>query len=228
MAAMNVKTVLFLVIAGALVGTGIYVLATLRSAAARGRAVSRWMASPADYANLMIPAGTRCERAPFIFPVDGVAGYIWGDSFSPAHRHQGVDIFTGTAPGVTPIIAAADGYIMREPYWKAALIQRIPSDPLNPGRQIWLYYTHLADGDPVETILGCANFGRDADTIATMAGAIAGALRGAQQLPVDWVAAVRAANPVDQNALAASLSEVLERRARAAASWSAAVLGRLA
>ena len=28
----------------------------------------------------------------------------------------------------------------------------------------------LADGDPVETILGCANFGRDADTIATMAG----------------------------------------------------------
>ena len=46
----------------------------------------------------------------------------------------------------------------------------------------------LADGDPVETILGCANFGRDADTIATIGGAIAGALRGASALPDDWVA----------------------------------------
>jgi ADP-ribosylglycohydrolase len=77
----------------------------------------------------------------------------------------------------------------------------------------------LAGGDPVETILGCANFGRDADTIATIAGAIAGALRGASALPADWTAAVRAANPVDQDELTEALLAVLRRRAAAAAAW---------
>jgi len=82
---------------------------------------------------------------------------------------------------------------------------------------------HLADGDPVETILGCANFGRDADTIATMAGAVAGALHGAQRLPADWVAAVRLANPVDQDKLATDLIGVLIERARQAAAWAATI-----
>jgi hypothetical protein len=142
---MRIREILVLVILGVLFGTGYYIYITLRTTMARGRAVNRWMARPADYASLMIPAGTRCGSAPFIFPTDGVAGYIWGDAFGPSHRHQGVDIFTDTDPGVTPVIAAYDGYITRKSYWKGALIQRLPSDPLNPGRQIWVYYTHLAD-----------------------------------------------------------------------------------
>jgi ADP-ribosylglycohydrolase len=77
----------------------------------------------------------------------------------------------------------------------------------------------LADGDTVETILGSANFGRDADTIATISGAINGALRGAATLPGDWVAEVRAATPVDQDALASSLLAVLRRRAEEATAW---------
>jgi ADP-ribosylglycohydrolase len=77
----------------------------------------------------------------------------------------------------------------------------------------------LADGDPVETILGCANFGRDADTIATIGGAIAGALRGASALPADWLSQVQVATPVNQDELAASLLEVLRRRATQATSW---------
>ena len=83
---------------------------------------------------------------------------------------------------------------------------------------------YLADGDPVAPILDCANFGRDADTIATMAGAVAGALAGAAALPAEWVAAVRAANPVDQDELAHGLIGVLQRRARAAGGWGAFVL----
>ena len=31
------------------------------------------------------------------------------------------------------------------PDWKASIIIRIPSDPLNPGQQIWTYYTHMAN-----------------------------------------------------------------------------------
>jgi ADP-ribosylglycohydrolase len=86
---------------------------------------------------------------------------------------------------------------------------------------------YLADGDPVETILGCANFGRDADTIATIAGAMAGAYQGAQSLPADWVEAVCAATLVDQDALATSLIEVLAQRARGAAAWATAVFEQL-
>ncbi len=33
----------------------------------------------------------------------------------------------------------------REPGWRSTLIMRVPDDPLHPGQQIWLYYTHMAD-----------------------------------------------------------------------------------
>ena len=84
---------------------------------------------------------------------------------------------------------------------------------------------YLADGDPAETILGCANFGRDADTIATIGGAVAGALRGGARIPTAWIESVTAACPVDQAALATDLLAVLLRRAERAASWGAMVLG---
>jgi ADP-ribosylglycohydrolase len=45
----------------------------------------------------------------------------------------------------------------------------------------------LADGDPETAIIYAANFGRDTDTIATMVGAIAGALKGASDIRADWV-----------------------------------------
>jgi len=47
--------------------------------------------------------------------------------------------------GLTPVYAAYDGYLTRLSDWKSSVIQRVPSDPLQPGRQIWLYYTHMAD-----------------------------------------------------------------------------------
>ncbi len=46
----------------------------------------------------------------------------------------------------------------------------------------------LANGDPTSAIVMGANFGRDADTIATMAGGLSGALRGRGALRADWVA----------------------------------------
>jgi hypothetical protein len=142
---MKIRDLVVLILLGVLIGTGLYIYATFRATASRGRAVSRWMANPTDDPALMIPAGSRCGEAPFIFPTDGVAGFIWGDSFRPTHKHQGVDIFSGTAVGVTPIIAAYDGYLSRDVTWRSAVIMRVPRDPLNPNRQIWVYYTHMAD-----------------------------------------------------------------------------------
>jgi hypothetical protein len=43
------------------------------------------------------------------------------------------------------VVSAYPGYLTRLPEWKSAVIVRVPEDPLQPGRQIWLYYTHMAD-----------------------------------------------------------------------------------
>jgi len=98
----------------------------------------------------MVTAGQRCGSAPFLIPTNGYIGFLWDDSFKPGHRHSGIDMFGGEEPGLTPIVAAHDGYLTRLPEWKSSIIIRIPEDPLVPGRQIWLYYTHMAsvDGNP--------------------------------------------------------------------------------
>lgn len=48
-------------------------------------------------------------------------------------------------------------------------------------------------GDARETILNAVNLGRDADTIAAMAGAVAGAMGGIEEIPADWLPAVAVA-----------------------------------
>jgi ADP-ribosylglycohydrolase len=52
----------------------------------------------------------------------------------------------------------------------------------------------VADGDYEAAVLGAVNYGRDADSIATMAGAVCGALGGAGAVPARWHDAVVAAS----------------------------------
>lgn len=113
----------------------------------RTRMVIQFIRRPQDHQEWSTPAGQRCGDAPFSMPTSGFIGYLWNDTFKAGHPHEGIDIFAGTAPGVTPIYAAYDGYLTRELDWKSTVIIRIPSDPLNPGTQIWTYYTHMADED---------------------------------------------------------------------------------
>ncbi|MFF2994012.1 ADP-ribosylglycohydrolase family protein [Streptomyces sp. NPDC057950] len=47
-----------------------------------------------------------------------------------------------------------------------------------------------ADGDFAESVLTAVNMGRDADTTAAVAGALAGATRGAHAIPAAWAAAI--------------------------------------
>ena len=116
-----------------------------RPNSARLLAFRTWINNPAAHPDWKLSAGTQCGAAPFIFPTDGFVGFLWGDSFRPGHAHQGIDIFAGTELGITRVISAYPGYLTRLPDWKSAVIVRVPSDPLNPGRQIWLYYAHMAD-----------------------------------------------------------------------------------
>lgn len=109
------------------------------------RYVFEWLRNPGAHPEWTIDAGERCGDAPFILPTNGFIGFLWGDSFRPGHRHQGLDIFGGEDLNQTPVIAAYPGYLSRQPDWKSTVIIRIPEDPLQPGRQIWIYYTHMAD-----------------------------------------------------------------------------------
>ncbi len=79
----------------------------------------------------------------------------------------------------------------------------------------------LAGGDVEKCVTYGANFGRDADTIASMCGAIGGALRGVESIRADWVAKAKKVTQRDQEALAESLAGLAlaksERERKAAA-----------
>ncbi len=70
----------------------------------------------------------------------------------------------------------------------------------------------FAEGDPLESVVGGANIGNDTDTIAAMAGSLAGALKGIGQVPQDLYEALKEANEVDIEALAHGLTEIALRR----------------
>jgi hypothetical protein len=124
---------------------GLFIYRGNGSSLSRTNRVIAWIRNPASHPEWVIQAGGRCGSAPFIFPTQGFPGFLWDDSFRIGHRHQGIDIFSGTDAGVTPVISAHPGYLSRLPDWKSTVIIRIPDDPLHPGRQIWTYYTHMAD-----------------------------------------------------------------------------------
>ena len=126
-------------------GVAVYVMVFERGAgSARSARVWEWLKNPQAHPNWAVQAGERCGDAPFQVPTSGLIGFLWDDSFRPGHRHSGLDIFGGSQAGITPVHAAYDGYLTRLADWKSTVIIRIPSDPLQPGRQIWTYYTHMA------------------------------------------------------------------------------------
>ena len=99
-----------------------------------------------DSVELPVAAGLeQCAPAPFIIPTDGWIGIVYGDSIFGTRNHSGLDIFGLESNGVTPVYAAYDGYVTRLPEWASAVIIRHPDDPLQPGRQIWTFYTHMAN-----------------------------------------------------------------------------------
>ncbi len=66
----------------------------------------------------------------------------------------------------------------------------------------------VADGDYRHAVLGSVNYGRDCDSIATMSGALAGALHGEAAIPAGWVKTVAEASRLDLHAPARTLTDV--------------------
>ncbi len=129
------------------VGVGVSLYLRFRPSAARLARLRDYREDPAAHATWAMRAGDQCGEAPFLFPTDGLVGFVWRDSFRPGQRHQGLDIFGPDDLGATPVVAVSDGYLTRLPEWHSAVILRIADDPLQPGRPIWTYYTHMADAD---------------------------------------------------------------------------------
>lgn len=142
------KFLLSVVIVAILVGAYLYLRRPqFLGNGGRDAQVLRWIRSGGDFPEWTVQANTRCGDAPFQMPTDGFIGYLWGDSFRPGHHHQGIDIFGVPRVGATPVYAAYDGFLSRQADWKSTVVIRVPEDPLQPSRQIWTYYTHLADAD---------------------------------------------------------------------------------
>ncbi len=137
------------------IGGGLAIIQVVRGVTSlnqpRNRAFLSWWQGDAETrAELITVQQEACTNAPFILPTEGFIGLLYGDPrgpYSTSRPHQGIDIFSATGVGETAVYAAYDGYITREDEWASTLIQRVPDDPLEPGRQIWLYYTHMADPD---------------------------------------------------------------------------------
>lgn len=77
-------------------------------------------------------------------------------------------------------------------------------------------------GDAREAMLGAVNYGRDSDSIATMAGAICGGLAGRAGIPAEWVAEVAEASRLDLEGVVASMTGVVREVLAADAARAAA------
>ncbi|WP_029138364.1 ADP-ribosylglycohydrolase family protein [Nakamurella lactea] len=127
----------------------------------------------------------------------------------------------GTRDAIEAVLAAADGVddgdwlgaipVLRQaitPFDSVGELYREPAqDSRRPSRlraieelPVALGFLAVTGGDVRGSILGATNYGRDSDSIATMGGAIAGALGGEAAVPADWAEAVATNSRLDLHA----------------------------
>lgn len=121
-----------------------------------GDPIEQWFRNPASRPTLMTSMNQMpCPDAPFILPSDGLIGLLWNDPLGPytvLTPHTGIDIFGDGLPGTVPVYAAYDGFLTRRQDWLASVIIR-HDDPLQSGRTIWSYYTHMASVDSSQSFI---------------------------------------------------------------------------
>lgn len=99
-----------------------------------------------------------CPGASFSLPSDGLIGLLWNDPAPPysiLNPHTGLDVFGDGAPGTVPVYAAYDGLLTRRSDWLSSVIIK-HDDPLQAGRTIWTYYTHMATRDGSQSFVALA------------------------------------------------------------------------
>ncbi|WP_435298828.1 ADP-ribosylglycohydrolase family protein [Timonella sp. A28] len=129
--------------------------------------------------------------------------------------------------GIRPFDTVGETY--REPAMDARRASRTKSIEELPVA-LGLVLAH--QGDFVASVLGATNYGRDADSIATMAGSICAALGGTPVIPQEWIQTVEQASKISIGPVADSLYTVTRtilsddlERTRAEAHVTAQLLG---
>lgn len=136
---------------------------------------------------------------------DGTRTAIEAVCDTAAHQSHWTDAIASGAirDAVRPYDLVAEGY--RDRGLAAHRPSRLHSIEELP---VALGFLVMADGDWHDTVFGAVNYGRDADSIATMGGALAGALGGRRAAPNDLVDAVATASRMDLEAPARALTAV--------------------
>ena len=134
---------------------------------------------------------------------DGTKGAIEAVASIAADHDDWRDALGPLREGIASFDTVGPHY--RQPAMDARLPSRTKSIEELP---IALGLALVAGGVYREAVLGAVNYGRDSDSIATMAGAITGALGGAESVPADWLGEVETASRLDLVAPAATLAEI--------------------
>lgn len=176
----------------------------------------------AKYSAAMGAAAVAAAMAPDATPTSVVAGVL---SAAAAHRvvgplTQGWQWYDHVFGLNERLIATAveiaerhrDVFALRPAYYEALKVNDLGSEAAQT-LAVALGMVVAADGDPRQAITGAVNYGRDNDSYASVAGAIAGALHGVEALPATWRATVVAANvDLDMRSLASGLTEIVVRQ----------------
>ena len=117
---------------------------------------------------------------------------------------------------VAPFDTVGDQY--RAPAMDARLPSRTKSIEELP---VALGFVLARDGDLPAAVLDAVNYGRDSDSIATMAGAICGGLHGVGAVPAEWLTGVTTASRLDLDGVVSTMTEVVQDVARADAQRAA-------
>jgi ADP-ribosylglycohydrolase len=125
--------------------------------------------------------------------------------------------FTGRLNRLLDIAAhCPDVFSLREPFYKQFLVTMPPWEAVFPLEMVpcALAICYISKGDVRQAIIGAANIGRDADTIAALAGEIMGVIHGVQAFPSAWVDQVLQFNPSpDLAQMARDVSVLISRQA---------------
>lgn len=124
-----------------------------------------------------------------------------------AEAASGLDGWQGGLARLRAAVAPFD--TVGEHYRLPAMDARIPSRTKSIEElPVALGMLIASRGDYTDAVLGAVNYGRDSDSIAVMAGAVAGALGGRASVPDEWREEVARASRIDLEAPGATMAEV--------------------